>query len=246
MAADPKALLATAAQIAETLEALLAKAKVKGNEQAHISGYLALTIAELYSAFVAVLRSSAPSHGPVLVRSMHEALADLRNLVADPAYVNQIRYDNAEQMLRTCDGFMQDPDLRDMEEVQREMGKWRAVEQVIYDDLHQKGYRPFGPSKKFSKAGMTSEYVTAYRFLCSFSHGDLNTLVARHRGEGHLRFASPLPPETLQSVLGLATSIYVAAMNTLPAYTTLTADEVKAAVNTADGVWQKTLQSGGA
>jgi hypothetical protein len=238
-ASNPQSLLAAAEQISRILEGLLARAKVRGPEVARVSGYLSLTIAELYAAVLAVLRSTAPSHAPVLVRSMHEALADLRNLVANPDYLNQMRYDNAEQMLRTCDGFMQDPDLRGMEEVQKNMGEWRAAEQRIYDELHPRGYRPFGPSKKFKQAGMAGEHATAYRFLCSFSHSDLNTLIARHAGEGYLRFAAPLPAETLQSVLGLATSIYVGAINTLPAYTTLTVDEVKRAVDAANTVWRR-------
>lgn len=236
---NPQALISAAEQINTVLEELLSRARVKNTDAARVSACLCLTIAELYVATIAVLRSRAPSHAPVLIRSMHEAQADLKNLVADNSYLEQMRYDNADQMLKSFEGFLQDPDLRDIEEVQKNMGKWQAIERGIYNELHAKGYRPHRPAIKFKKAGMAGEYATAYRFLCSFSHSDLNTLLARHTGQDHLRFAAPLPPETLKSVLGLATSIYVFTINTLPAYTQLANEEVRAANDAADAIWQK-------
>lgn len=232
-------LISAAEEINKSLEELLARARVKNAEGARVAACLCLTIAELYVAVIAVLRSRAPSHAPVLIRSMHEAHADLKNLVADDSYLNQMRFDNADQVLKTCEGFLQDPDLKDMEEVRKNMGKWQTIERGIYDDLYAKGFRPSKQWLKFKKAGMAEEYATAYRFLCSFTHSDLNTLTARHAGQDHLRFTAPLPPETLQSVLGLATSIYVSTIDTLPVYTQLTDEEVKSANEAADAIWQK-------
>jgi hypothetical protein len=62
---------------------------------------LCWTIAEAFTAVVAILRSPSQSDAVPLVRTMHEALADLRNLVADNACMDQIRFDSAYQQLKT-------------------------------------------------------------------------------------------------------------------------------------------------
>ncbi len=247
MAGPSKAsiLLDAAEKISADFGMLLSKARVPNSGQARIAACLCLTIAEIHIAVLAVLRSQAQSHAPVLVRSMHEALADLRNLLADARYLDQMRFDNADQVLKTFKGFIDDPDLKDMEEALKFLSECAGIEQEIYDELKGKGLKPLGAAGKFKRANMAGEYATAYRFLCSFSHTDLNTLLARHAGNGHLRFTDPLPSETLVGMLGLALSLYAHALDTTPKYSDLSTDLVKGAIQAADKMWIRAVEAAG-
>ena len=226
-------LLSAAEEIGAEFEGLLERAAVNDSGHARLSFCLCLTIAELYIGALAVLRSRAQSHAPVLVRSMHEALADLRNLVANPAYFDQIRFDNATQMLKTFRGFLSDPDLRNDKEVQQDMGAWLTKEQQVHDELQARGLKSLKQYDKFKQANMTGEYATGYRVLCSFTHSNLTTLLARHGGEDHLRFTHPLPLESFKMILRLAINFYIRTLETLPKYTNLTIKEVQTATDAA-------------
>lgn len=231
------ALLGVGESIACDFERLLAGGTYKQNEAARYAGCLCLTIAEAFRATLALLRSPVPTHAPTMVRAMLEALADLKNLVADPAYIDQMRFSNAEQQLKTFKAFRDDPDMKNDKDMQNEVGHWIAIEQRIYDARYTKERNDFNVYKKFKRADLLDLYRTSYSFLCSFAHSDVNTLNARHGKEGPLLFAEPLPAETLQSILGLAVSIYGMALKTLPAYSTLTNDAVHAACDEADSDW---------
>lgn len=233
----PNEIISAAEEIGAAFEALLEGVEVQDSGVARISACLFLTIAELYIAMLSVMRSRAQSHAPVLVRSMHEAFADLQNLVGDSSYADQIRFDNADQMLKTSDGFQAAPDMQDSEEALRKLAEWIAKEQKTYDELKGKGYKPLRIFDKFKRVGMAGEYATSYRFFCAFSHSDLNTLIARHAGIDHLRFTDSLPAETLKSVLSIAINIYGRAVQHLPNFSNVSDDKVKVAVDAAEAIW---------
>ena len=238
---DPAALLAAGEAVGRNFDALLEQAIVLDTGEARISACLCLTIEEAYVATLAVLRSRAPSHAPVLIRSMHEAVADLMALVANPGHLDQIRFDNADQMLKTVREFAADPDLQDEAEAQAAMAEWRAREQPIYEDLRGRGYRGITVLETFKRAGIARDYA-GYRFMCSFAHNNLTTLLARHAGTDHLRVNDDLPVATLKSMLGLAISIFGRAVHTLPNYTTLSAESVKIAIDQADAEWGQVVR----
>jgi hypothetical protein len=228
-------IVGAAERVAATLEALLDKMEVRDSGEARLSACLFLTIGELYIAVLGVLRSRAQSHAPVLVRSMLEAFADLLNLVADSSYTDQMRFDNADQMLKTFGGFQEA--LKDDKDALKKLGEWIARERAILDETKAKGYKSLTISERFKRAELVEEYATGYRFFCSFSHSDINTLLARHADTKHLRFTDALPIETLKSVLSTSINIYGRAAQTLPMYTNISAEEVKAAVDRAEAIW---------
>ncbi len=237
---DPAALVSAAVKIGEIFEALLKEGAVQDRYEARIAACIYLTIAELNLGVVATLRSRAQSHAPVLVRSMHEALADLKNVVEDPAYANQMRFDNADQMLKTFKGFLDAPDLQDDEEAKKSLAGWVSKEKKIFDELKAKGFTPLSSCWTSSrKLGWQTSMRRVYRFLCSFSHNDLNTLLGRHGAVDKLRFTDPLPAEMLHSVVYFLIGIYGRAVETLPKYTTLSAEKVKTAIDSADDVWSE-------
>lgn len=236
MVPTASSLLATAQQIGAIFETLLIRANVKDSGEARISACLCLTIAELFGASLVVFRSPFPSHAPVLIRSMHEALADLKNLTANPDYLDQIWFENAKQTISVVKEFESDPELQQDQDAISTMAEWRAREQPIYDRLKQQGIGSMSVLDVFKKAGMAPEYG-GYRFMCSFTHSNLTTLIARHAGDSHLRFAGPLPFETLKSTLGMAVSIYARAVETLPHYTDIPAADVTTAIDAANASW---------
>ena len=167
---------------------------------------------------------------------MHEALADLKNLVADASYLEQMLFENARQTLSMVKELEADPDLEKDKDAMKAMAGWRSIEQPIYDKLKGKNLRPLTVVDAFRRAGMAGEYVK-YRFMCSFSHSNLTTLIARHAGARSLRFADVLPVETLKSTLGIAASIYTRAIETVPHYTDIPATRVVTAIDAANEKW---------
>jgi hypothetical protein len=217
--------------IAERLDGMLAGARYKSADQAQHCARICLTIAEVFNGVLALLESPAQTHAPVLARTMVEALVDLKNLVADPDYLDQLRFDNADQQLKTFAGFRDDPDVGLDEEERRGLDRWIAIEQEIYNRTYTPERKACSVYKKFERAGMLDTYQTAYRFLCSFSHNDLNTLRARHGGGARLRFRQPLPPETLAKILGLAANLYAGAIRTAPSFSTISEDTASASAD---------------
>src|SRR5207245_2275784 len=96
--AIPK-VIATGIEVANRLDRLLADATYKAGEPAQYAARLCLTIGEAFSGVLALLESPAESHAPVLARTMLEALVDLKNLLGDTTYLDQMRFDNANQHL---------------------------------------------------------------------------------------------------------------------------------------------------
>lgn len=237
---DAQTLLTVADEVNESFHSLLRRAVVDDSPEARVSAFLCLSVAEGFGAVLALLRSPYGSHAPILVRSMHEALADLNNLIADPKYLDQIRFDNADQQLRTFDAFLADPDLSEDAEMRTAMSGWRETEQATFDELSAKGVKRQSISKKFLAAGMASEYATAYRVACSFTHGNLTTLIARHGRAGPIRFATAMPPETLHMVLGMALSDFARAMETIPNFTNIGKADVQQVMDGVNVKWEQT------
>ena len=228
------ALIGAAVAIAERLDGLLAGARFLEDEHHQYAGRLCLTIAEAFSAVVAVIRSPVQTHAPTLVRTMLETLVDLQNLIADPAYLDQMRFDNADQALKIFAGFRDDPDAGIREEERRGLDRWIALEQRIYEQTRTPARENFSIYRKFERAGMLDMYRGAYRFLCSVAHNDLNTLRARHGRGPQLRFKHPLRSETLGSIIGLAARLYAMAIRTTPRYSSISERDANGAADWAN------------
>lgn len=221
--------IATGIAVAERLDGLLVGARYKSTQPDECAAWLCLTIAEAFSGVLALLESPAQAHAPTLARTMVESLVNLKNLVADPDYLNQMRFDNADQQLKTFAGYRVDPSSSG--EFRSNLERASAVEQQIYDQTYSVERKSFNIYKKFKRAGMLDYYETAYRFLCSFSHNNLIALQARH-GHGHrLRFRQPLPPKTIIMILGVAANLYAEAIRTTSSYSTISATDAAAAAD---------------
>jgi hypothetical protein len=87
MTAESGQILEAARQIGAAFDKLLTGASVNDSGEARISACLCLTIGEMYGATLIVFDSPFQSHAPLIIRSMHEALADPTNLVVNPVYL---------------------------------------------------------------------------------------------------------------------------------------------------------------
>jgi hypothetical protein len=223
--------MGTAIAIAERLDGMLAAAQYRTADHEQCAARLCLTIAEAYSGVLALSESPAQSHAPTLTRTMLEALVNLKNLIADPTFLDQMRFDNAAQQLKTFAGWRDHPDAGIDEEGRRALGRWIAIEQKIYDATCTEERKALGVYGRFERAGMLDSYQTVYRFLCSFSHNNLTTLGVRHGRGPSLRFRQPLPAETFARTMYGAANLYAEAIKTTPAYSNISEADALAAAH---------------
>lgn len=230
------AMLAAAHDIKSQLDGLLLHAQVRDSGEHRVAATLCLTVAEQFAATLQLIEGGFSAHAPVMVRSMLEGFANLLNLVADPEYVDQLRYDNARADVTLFTEYANDPGMQDDAEALETLARWRADAEPLRDALAAQGYGRLDIYERFRKANILSTYV-AYRALCSFTHNQLTTLLARHVGRFELRYHAQAPEPLTAGLLNIATSILCHAVATASHYTDLTDAELQAARAAADARW---------
>lgn len=120
---------------------LLGKVQVGDSGEARMKTCLCLTVAELYDAVMAVLKSCAQSHALVLIRSMYETLADLKNLAKDPRYLDQMRFNDAWQAMKIIEEFENNAELQEDQVAMATVASLHEHEQPVFADLKAKGIR---------------------------------------------------------------------------------------------------------
>lgn len=209
-----------AEKLGNELEAYLMKATIHKNPSAHLAACLCLTIGELYVGVVALMNSRAQTHAPILIRTMHEALVNLKTLEKNPDYINQLAFNDAEQTLKTLQDIMSSTSFVDDGEA---LDFWSA-QQDYHAEVMQHG-KDIGIKKQLSferyeAAGMNhSDYEVVYRSLCSFTHNSVLTLLSRYGATGHLDYTKPLPIETLKGFVKISVEMYVKAIGALHKFT---------------------------
>lgn len=230
------AMLIAAHNIKAQLDALLLRARVQDSGEHRVAATLCLTIAEQFSATLHLIEGGFSSHAPVMVRSMLEGLANLLNLVNDPAYVDQIRYDNARADVVLFTEYAADPEMQDNADALETLARWKAIAEPVRDELEAKGYGKLDVYQRFKRANILSTYV-AYRVFCSFAHNQLTTLLARHADRLELRYHAEAPEALTSSLLNVAISILCQAVVTASHYTDLVDAELRQAIDAADTIW---------
>ncbi len=233
---DLSKMIAVAHDAKTRFDELLLRASVRDSGEARVAATLCLTVAEQFAAALHLVEGEFSTHAPVVVRSMLEGLASLLNLIKDPNYLDQMRFENARADVALFEEYGADPDIRDDTEAVATLAAWKTKAQPVRDALRAKGIKQQGIIEQFKQAGMLQNYV-AYRVFCSFAHNQLTTLLSRHAGNFELRYHHKAPVETTASTLTVALSILCRAINTLPNFTDLPADEVTRAIDDADAAW---------
>lgn len=233
--ADIPKMLAAGREIKHRYDEVLIQANVQDRGEARVSASLCLTIAEQFDAMLCLIAGGFSSHAPILVRSMLEGLANLINLVNEPGYLQQIRYENARSDVILFDEYASDPEIQRDREAIAKLAEWKDKAKPVRDELADKGFKTLDVQEKFRKAKISQNYV-AYRVYCSFAHNQLTTLLARHAGK-FLHYHYEAPVAMTASTLTVAVSIVSRALDMLPSFTDISADELKSVIHTADANW---------
>lgn len=236
---DISKMLLVSHKVKSSFDEILFTANVQESGEARISAHLYLTISEQFAAVLHLIEGGHSSHAPIIVRSMLEGLASLCNLVSDPAYLEQMKFDNARSDVILFTEYAANPSMQDDKEAIAKLRSWKDQAQPLLDELKTKGYKKQELIEKFKKANMLENYV-AYRVFCSFAHNQLTTLNARHAGKFELRYHEEAPQETTASVMVVAISILCRAFETLSKFTDLHSDVLAKAISDADKVWNTT------
>jgi hypothetical protein len=226
--------LEAAVKARDTFENLVIKANVRTDEPALIGTSLCLTIQELFASVICLMDNGLGSHAPAHARTMLEALADLRNIANDPAYLEQMRFDDARENLKIFAGYEAIEGMP--QNAIKTLKKWSAKAQPVFDAGKASGFKKQKIDEKLKKAGLEQEYVS-YGFLCGFAHNQLTAIISRH-GKHHLKYLHEPPYETMVGVLGLALSITGKAIQRLPAFSDLQEEEINRVVEEVDAAWE--------
>lgn len=229
-------MLAAAHDIKAQLDVLLLQGRVQDSGEHRVAATLCLTIAEKFAATLHLIEGGFSSHAPVMVRSMLEGHANLLNVVSDPAFVDQIRYDNARADVVLFTEYAADPEMRDNTEAKETLARWKADAEAVRDELEAKGYGKLDVYQRFKRANILSTYV-AYRVFCSFAHNQLTTLLARHADRFELRYHFEAPEAQTASLLNVAVSILCQAVITSSKYTDLSDAGLRQVIDAANATW---------
>lgn len=230
------AMLAAAHEIKAQLDVLLLRGRVKDSGEHRVAATLCLTIAEQFAATLHLIEGGFSSHAPVMVRSMLEGHANLLNVVKDPEFVNQIRYDNARADVVLFTEYAADPGMKDNADAQETLAKWKADAKPVRDELEANGYGKLDVIERFKKAGIAPLYVS-YRVFCSFTHNQLTTLLARHAGDFELHYHFEAPEALTAGLLGVAVCILCQSVVTASHFTDLSDADLQQVIDAADAQW---------
>ena len=219
----------------DALGNLAMRANVRIDEAAVIGVGLCLTIQELFASVIVLTDNGLASHAPLHVRTMLEALADLRNLANDPIYVEQMRFDDARSNLKLFEGYAAVPGME--QKAIDTLKEWTAKAQLVFDAAKSKGYKKLQIADKLKMANLEQEYVS-YGFLCGFTHNQLTAIIARH-GKHELRYLHEPPYETMVGILALGLSIAGLAIQKLSSFSDLPEADIKAVVDDVEAAWER-------
>ncbi|MCA8298800.1 DUF5677 domain-containing protein [Burkholderia sp. AU30198] len=227
----------------ELFEAILSRMEMEDTTQIRAAGMLVASIAEMANATMLLMGTPLQSHAPVLLRSMLEALVDLKCVLADDGYLDQLEFNDALQLVRVFRDFADSPGFMDSEERGQQLAEMRAQTEARYEALRP-GRAEVSARDLFARAGMPADYV-AYRTYCSWTHNKLFALRGRHGAHGMVRMGQPMPDDMQRSVVTNSVSIYARAMQTVPEFTTnVTAEEVREVIDAVDEVVTRALPPG--
>jgi hypothetical protein len=220
----------------ERIDAMLLRANVQDSGEARVSATFLLTIAEQFAAVVHLVEGRFSHHAPILVRSMLDELADLRNLVDDPNYLDQLKFEDARSHILIVDDLMADADVSSDPSMVAKLAEWKQKYQPICDTLKSQGLKPRRATEKFRRAKVSSLYVS-FRVLSSDAHGQLTNLIARHAGDWELRYHFEPPRKSTESLLTIALAILCQAANLSPKFTDVSAAEMMKAIDDIEADW---------
>lgn len=197
-------LVALAIQQVTAVAAFIGEMHPPATSPGRLQCALFMSIAEQQEATTLLAQAGLTTHAAVTLRSMLEALADLRLLGADAKHVERMRYKlkNGEKKL-----YASILEAEGLPTHSREMFDERLAECMVqYAPLHDefgKGKKKRSQADDFIAAGLT-DLIATYSMLCSFAHTDIAALAYRHQGEHGMTYRTPVPYEVTFMTLSMA------------------------------------------
>jgi Family of unknown function (DUF5677) len=138
------------------------------------------SLIEFTSAMICLIENNGRVALPSTFRSFLEAAVELKNLNADPSYIEHMYASHMDEWLKVLrESEKQNPYLEGI-------GGIPKLDQLIAKDeenlkrLREKGKQPLNIFERFEKAGMVKEYRSLYNFLSCDSHSNIRALIRRH------------------------------------------------------------------
>ena len=232
-----RSLLVAARRIGTLTDAVILRASVHDTGEARAAACFYLSLAEQFSATLLLISNGHSSHASPLLRSMLEGLVDLKNLVADPAYLDQIKLNDATEDLKTFESFANDPAVLGNQETQADLALWRANGTRLRTELIQRGVRVRPLEQRLDPVELRSLYA-AYRFLTGMSHSRLSNVIMRHAGTV-LQYQAPAPDDTIIGFLRIAVQMLGLGFEQVCYFTNIPANEVRRTLDEVSTVWNE-------
>jgi hypothetical protein len=146
------------------------------------------TIASLYASLIeqtgsllALINTKKRAGTDAIFRSFVEAFVDIINLINDPEYINFMRSKYHAEWLKVMKESAKgtNPYLAGMATIP-DFDKVIDEHENNLNELKKNGFSQLTIADAFKRAGMEDVYRSVYNFLCSESHNNIRSLIARH------------------------------------------------------------------
>jgi hypothetical protein len=138
-------------------------------------------IIELTHSCTILMKQKIISGVPIILRTVLETFADLKNLSADENYVYFMQAGYLKELLRIFKEAKDtdNPYLGKISQIE-DLKQVYAEHETELQNLIKKHYVPLSQDTRFDRAGMVNEYRSVYNFLCSHSHSNIRSLYDRY------------------------------------------------------------------
>ena len=191
-----------------------------GTSRALVAASLVTAIGDGFAATLAVLRSQGQGHVFSILRTMHEALADLILLGKDPAYIERLGYVEMQKVVAQLQELLHkthQPALT-ADERSRALGALVDCGRCLKEMRRAGITGGLDTAVKFECAGMRQEYHTLQNLLDGLGHNAPGKLGYRHLAadRSHLRLGRRLDRDTLHAAICFACRTFLRAVDQLP------------------------------
>jgi hypothetical protein len=175
------------------------------------------SIIELCPSLLILIQHGQFTGIPSLIRSMYEADVDLVNTLKDRDYFQSLHATYLTKMISVIQeahnseapGFMKaSGGIVEMRILLKKLRKRLAV-------IKAAGHGPLKNVDRFRRAERDEDYITAYAYLCRYTHNDIRALQSRHlRSDGdkvELKVFERLGPENETHLIDLADAVLLGA-----------------------------------
>lgn len=163
----------------KTTHAFIADMRPIGEQPGVAQCLLFLSIAEAHESATLLFEAGLTTHGITHVRSMMEALCDLKLLGSCGDHYRRMEYNKEKGALRQIGRMLESDNVTDDQRLRFSPIHSKSKER--YDELHKEFKVKVSQIDLFGRAKLDF-LVEHYILLCSFTHNDLAALQFRHVG----------------------------------------------------------------